>query len=266
MTSLFFLYIFVIQLFCSSGVTAFTTPTSSSSSCQRPNGLGTHHRVVTRFHSSNDNEINDVDDGVFSFAHGDGQSDDGNPVDRHVTLIERAQIISYRTAMSACALCLCIQATDDIGFLEGTGANIDQIVEQSSNTLPILAGLTLSLCPVPRSIIFQIGRTSLGLAAIGSGFILNIGNTELTGGDTSWMLSILALIVVSTREIYYFGIEYKQECILTSLTFALMLDHNNHVPFTFPLCALGMSILSAGKLFEPCNEDLLPSNSEFLAK
>jgi hypothetical protein len=168
--------------------------------------------------------------------------------------------------MSASALSLCVLAVDDIGFLDGTGANIDQLVEQSLNALPILAGGTLSLCPVPRNKIVEVGTTSLGLAAIGSGFVSNVGDIEQLIGSISWSLSILALMAVSVREIYYFGVEYKQECIITLLTLALMFDHNNHVPFTFPLCALGMSILAAGKLFEPCEEDLVPSNSEFLAK
>jgi hypothetical protein len=45
-----------------------------------------------------------------------------------------------------------------------------------------------------------------------------------------------------------------------------MLDSSNQFPFAMPLCALGLSILAAGKIFEPFNEDLVRSNSEFLAK
>lgn len=91
-------------------------------------------------------------------------------------------------------------------------------------------------------------------------------NNGIPKDDVSWSLSIIALLAISIREIWYFGVEYKQECVISISMLALMFDNNNHVPFTIPLCALGISVLAAGKLFEPCQEDLVPSNSEFLAK
>ena len=264
MATFFLLFIFQLHTLTSFGVNSFTT--KSSSSYQSATTPCYRRAAQTTLYFSNPVEEDNRNVVTSNIDDIDEKDDDTNGIDRPVTLLERARIISYRIAMSASAMSLCVLAVDDIGFLEGTGANIDQLVAQSSNALPILAGGTLSLCPVPRNKIVEVGTTSLGLAAIGSGFVSNVGDIQQLIGSTSWSLSILALMTVSIREIYYFGVEYKQECIITLLTLALMFDHNNHVPFTFPLCALGMSILAAGKLFEPCEEDLVPSNSEFLAK
>lgn len=248
-------------------MTSFTAPscsiTTSKSGQHRRAPRGT---VATLYFSSTENDTDNKEVVTSSIDGIDGMKDYTAEVDRSVTLLERARIISYRVAMSASALCLCVLAVDDIGFLEGTGADIGQIVEQSSNVLPILAGGSLSLCPVPRNKILEVGTLSLGLATITSSFVSNLGDIQQLMGSISWSLSIIALMAVSIREIFYFGVEYKQECIITLLTLALMFDHSNHIPFTLPLCALGMSILAAGKLFEPCKEDLVRSNSEFLAE
>jgi len=266
--SIIFILLFIIKLhsLTSFGVTSFTAPscyiTTSSEYCRAP----PQRTVATLYFSSTGNDTDSKDVVKSNVDDIDGMKDDTNEIDRSVTLFERARIISYRVAMSASALCLCVLAVDDIGFLEGSGANIGQLVERSSNVLPIVAGGSLSLCPVPRNKLFEVGTVSLGLATISSSFISNVGDIQQLAGSISWSLSIIALMVVSIREIFYFGVEYKQECIITLLTLALMLDHNNHIPFTFPLCALGMSILAAGKLFEPCKEDLVRSNSEFLAE
>ena len=253
-----FFFVFLLQTL-TFGVTSFTTP--SSSICR-----AAQRTTATLYFS---NAVNDDDNKDITTSNNDDieiDEDVTTEIDRSVTVLERARIISYRVAMSASALCLCVLAVDDIGFMEGTGANIDHLSEQSSNALPILAGCTLTLCPVPRNKMIEVGTTSLGLAAIVSGLVSNVGDIQQLAGSISWSLSILALMTVSIREIFYFGVEYKQECIITLLTLALMFDYNNHVPFIFPLCALGISILAAGKLFEPCDEDLVPSNSEFLAK
>ena len=261
-TSSIFILVLFFQLLT---FTSSFTPSLSHkpiSPCYRRTSQGTAGQLSFSNVSNDDDNYdtstaNNIDDSK-------GNEDVATGIDRSVTVLERARIISYRFAMSASALCLCVLAVNDLGFLDGTGANIDQIAEQSSNSLPILAGGTLILCPVPRN--FVAGTSSLALAAIISGFGFNVGDIQQLAGSVSWSLSILALMTVSIREIFYFGVEYKQECIITLLTLALMFDQNNHVQFTFPLCALGMSVLAAGKLFEPCKEDLVPSNSEFLAK
>ena len=62
------------------------------------------------------------------------------------------------------------------------------------------------------------------------------------------------------------GGAYKQECGITLFMLPLMLDRYNSIPFAAPLCAVGLAILAGGKLLEPLEEDLVRSNSEFLAK
>jgi hypothetical protein len=266
MVLFFLLFIFQLHTFTSFGVTSFITPSSSYQFV--PYYCRAAPRTATTLDFSN--PVNDNDNQVIDASNNDrdGKNDDEkNGSDRSVTLLERARIISYRIAMSASALCLCVQAVEDIGFLEGTGANIDKLVEQSLHLSPILAGGTLCLCPVPRNKIVETATILLGLAAIGSGFVTAGDDMQqVAGGISSWTFSILALMAISIREIWYFGLEYKQECVITLLMLALMFDHSNHVPFTIPLCALGTSVLAAGKFFEPCLEDLVPSNSEFLAK
>ena len=260
--------IFILLFFQLLTITSsFTTPSLSNkpiSPCYRRTSQGTVGKLSFSNVSNNDDDNYDDISAANNIDSSKGDEDATTRIDRSVTVLERARIISYRFAMSASALCLCVLAVNDLGFLDGTGASIDQLAEQSSNSLPILAGGTLILSPVPRN--FVAGTSSLALAAIISGFVFNVGDIQQLGGSVSWSLSILALMTVSIREIFYFGVEYKQECIITLLTLALMFDQNNHVQFTFPLCALGMSVLAAGKLFEPCKEDLVPSNSEFLAK
>ena len=268
----FSLLLFQLHTLTSFGVTSFTTPSSYQSDVT--SSYYYRYRAVPRIRVATtldfSNPVNE--NGKQELEASNNDSIDGkdiykeNFIDRSVTLLERARIISYRIAISASALCLCVQAVDDIGFLEGTGANINQLVEQSAKVLPIFAGSTICFCPVPRNKIVEIGSISLGLAAIGSGLVSAGDDIQQLAGGISWNLSILTLMAVSIREVYYFGVEYKQECVITILMLALMFDHNNHVPFTIPLCALGMSVLAAGKLFEPCQEDLIPSNSEFLAK
>lgn len=258
---LFLLFIFQLHTLTSFGVTSFTTPLSL---------YAYYCRFAPRTVSTLDfsNPVNNDGNQEIEASNNDkdGKNVDSYGSDRSLTLLERARIIFYRIALSATALCLCVQAVVDIGFLEGTGANIDQFVEQSLKLLPICAGGTLSLCPVPRNKIVEIGTISWGVATIVIGFVSAGNDIQQLAGGIPWSFSILALMAISIREIWYFGVEYKQECILTLLMLAFMLDHSSHLPFTIPLCALGMSVLAAGKLFEPCQEDLVPSNSEFLAQ
>lgn len=251
----FVLFIFELHALTSlsSGVTAFTVASSFQSSPYTGAKIRTASTSSVLDLSKLSANNNDHDNYEIE------SSNNNRTTDNSVTILERARIISYRIALSAIALCLCVLAVDDIGFLEGSGANIDQWTEQSSLLLPTLAGGALCLSPVPRNKIVEIGTISLGLATIASSWIP-------IKDDISWSLSIIALMTVSIREIWYFGVEYKQECVITISMLAFMFDYNNHVPFTIPLCALGISVLAAGKLFEPCKEDLVPSNSEFLAK
>ena len=248
----FVLFIFELHTLTSSGVTAFTVaPSYQSNPCCSGAKIRTASTSVldlSKFPANNDHDNYEIE-----------SSNNNGTTANSVTILERARIISYRIAISATALCLCVLAVDDIGFLEGSGANIDQWTEQSSLLLPTLVGGALCICPVPRNKMVEIGTISLGLATIGSSLIP-------IKDDISWYLSIIALMAVSIREIWYFGVEYKQECVISISMLAVMFDNNNHVPFTIPLCALGISVLAAGKLFEPCEEDLVPSNSEFLAK
>lgn len=247
----FVLFIFELHALTSSGVTAFTVaPSYQSNLCSGAKRRTASTSVLDL--SKLPAKTNGHDNYEIELSNNNGTTDNS------VTILERARIISYRFGISASALCLCVLAVDDIGFLEGSGANIDQWTEQSSLLLPTLAGGALCLCPVPRNKIVEIGTISLGLATLGSSWIPK--------DDVSWSLSIIALLAISIREIWYFGVEYKQECVITISMLAFMFDNNNHVPFTIPLCALGISVLAAGKLFEPCEEDLVPSNSEFLAK
>eukprot|EP00985_Skeletonema_marinoi_P020528 scaffold12241_cov93-Skeletonema_marinoi.AAC.2 len=111
MATFFLLFIFQLHTLTSFGVNSFTTKSSSSyqsatTPCYRRAAQRTlyfsnpvdddNRNVVT----SNNNDIDEKDD-------------DTNGIDRPVSLLERARIISYRIAMSASALSLCVLAVDD---------------------------------------------------------------------------------------------------------------------------------------------------------
>lgn len=182
--------------------------------------------------------------------------------DVDVTAAERARVLSYRASIGASALLISIQAVDDAGFLEGTGFDLHGLAaDQSTTALPLISGLSLLLCPVPSNRVAEIGALSLGIITAVSGLHLSIFAPAL-----SWSFAILAQMAVSVREIWYFSGAYKTECGITLFMLPLMLDLNNRIPFTVPLCALGMSVLAGGKVFEPCREDLVRSDSEFMAK
>ena len=202
------------------------------------------------------------------FLDEDGSS--GKHIDTDdLTIQDKLQVLSYRAGLGASALLICVQAVGDVSFLEGTGINVENvvnIVKQSENILPIVSGTTLALCPVPETRIVQLGASSLGILILISGILSSIIPDTMLLHQLSWTLSMVALMILSVREIYYLGFEYKQECGISLAMLPFMLDVNNQVPFTIPLCALGLSVLAAGKIFEPLREDLIRSNSEFLAK
>ena len=182
---------------------------------------------------------------------------------------QRIQILTYRLGLGISALFLLIQTIGDASFLDGTGINVDGVVKavyQAHLMLPIASGASLALCPVPKQRFIHLGSKSLGALAIASGITSFILPEQSILIQSSWVFSLLGLVAISFREIYYFGFEYKQECGIILVVVPFMLDVNNSFPFTTPLCALGLSVLAAGKVFEPLSEDLVRSNSEFLAK
>jgi len=185
--------------------------------------------------------------------------------DEVVTVWQRTRILSYRAALLASALLISVRALGDGNFLDGTGVNIDDWAEPSRLALSLASGSSVALAPTPKKNDI-IGTAFLGLGALT--LIVGVGAYRwLPLAGPAWTLSMLALMAVSIREILYFGGEYKQECGITLFMLPLMLDLNNPIPFTSSLCALGMAVLAAGKLFEPCREDLIPDNdSKFFAK
>ena len=202
------------------------------------------------------------------FLGEDGSGDKNIDID-NLTIQGKLRVLTYRAGLGASALLICVQAIGDVSFLEGTGINVDNVVnvvEQTQAILPIVTGTTLAVCPVPETRIVQLGSSSLGILILISGILSSIIPDTMLLHQLSWTLSIVALMILSIREIYYFGFEYKQECGISLLMLPFMLDVNNQVPFTIPLCALGLSVLAVGKIFEPLREDLIRSNSEFLAK
>jgi hypothetical protein len=184
-----------------------------------------------------------------------------------LTVLERAQILSYRTGIGASALLISTQAIfGDASFLEGLGVNVDgilRVVTQSQSVLPLATGATMLLCPVPGKRIVQIGTKSIGALVLASGLL-----SMLTSEQIFSILGIvgISIIRISICEIYDFEFEYKLECGIVMAMFPFMIDLSNHFSFAAPMCGLGLCILAAGKLFEPLKEDLISSNSEFLAK
>lgn len=174
------------------------------------------------------------------------------------------QVLGYRAAVGGSALLLTVLAVDDTSFLDGTGASIDALVERSTACLPFVCGASSLVCPLPDNGVVRLSTRALGSLTVVSGILaaLQLG----VAPEYAWGLSLLSLMVVSAREMYYFGAEYKQECGMTLFALPLMLNVNERVPFAMPLCALGCLVLAFGKLFEPLSEDLQKTNSEFLAK
>ncbi|EJK64003.1 hypothetical protein THAOC_15307 [Thalassiosira oceanica] len=202
-----------------------------------------------------------------SLGSDDDGADDGDDLPstaQSMSLASKIQVLSYRAAVGGSALLLTVLAVDDTSFLEGTGANIDALVGKSTLCLPFVCGASSLVCPLPDNRVVRPVTRALGSLTLMSGILaaLQLGVAQ----QYAWGLSLLSLMVVSVREVYYFGPEYKQECGLTLFMLPLMLDADERVPFTTPLCALGCLVLAFGKLFEPLSEDLQKTNSEFLAK
>ena len=193
-----------------------------------------------------------------------------------LTKQEQIQIVFYRLALCSSALLLCIQAVlGNTSFLDGSGINVDainKVSDQSKSLLPIVTGASLAFCPLPNEAL-ELLMKPFGMLTIVSGIIAINAVMEFSvlPSQTSWILTLATLAIISLREIYYFGIEYKQECILILASLPFMLDKGNSdndsvVLISILACALGLSVLSVTKILEPLEEDLIRSNSEFLSK
>lgn len=205
-------------------------------------------------------------DGAASDKEGD---DEASNAEVKVKLQQQMQVLTYRLGLGASALLLSVQSIDDASFLDGTGINVDDVVNAVYNAhlvLPIAIGSSLALCPVPNQRLINIGSKAAGTLAVALGFTSCILPEQSILIESLWIFSLLGLMAISFREIYYFGFEYKQECGIILVMVPFMFVLNNPIPFATPLCALGLCVLAAGKVFEPLREDLIRSNSEFLAK
>ena len=200
------------------------------------------------------------------------------PIISKLTKQEQIRIVIYRLALLSSALFLCIQAVlGNAPFLEGSGINVKSIMtvsDQSKSLLPIATGASLTFCPLPNDTIEFLMR-SLGILTAVSGVIATnaVMDSSVFPSQTPWILTLATIAIISIREIYYYGIEYKQECILILASLPFMLDsygndadNDSVVPVSLLACALGLSVLSVTKILEPMEEDLIRSNSEFLSK
>lgn len=187
------------------------------------------------------------------------EDDDGNKYPSYSPLV-LGKVVGYRALLGASALSISLFALGGADFFEGTGFDVKSLVESSETVLPWISGGALLACPVPQTErLVQGGAAALAIATMTS------SSLEFLEGY-SWSLSMLALMAISMRELWYFGGAYKQECGITLFMLPLMLDRSTSIPLTAPLCAVGLSILAGGKLLEPLEEDLVRSNSEFLAR
>mmetsp|Transcript_30321 Transcript_30321/g.37029 ORF Transcript_30321/g.37029 Transcript_30321/m.37029 type:complete len:243 (-) Transcript_30321:163-891(-) len=190
-------------------------------------------------------------------------SDDPPPV-VELTALRRVRVLAYRAALGVSAGLISSQALGG-GILDGSGVDIGPLIAQTKEALPFAAGSTAILGPLPSGVSVGPLVSLLGSITVGSGVISTLGiiaDAESVG----WTLAVLSLMAVSVREIWYFGVEYKQECVLVLLTLVLMLNEEMRIPFVMPLCAVGMAVLAGGKVFEPCEEEFRRSNSEFLGR
>ena len=192
-----------------------------------------------------------------------------NHTNLNPTIQQRVQVLFYRAGLVTSAILLSIQAVGDASFLEGAGINIDRlrnIVDQSHMLLPMVTGASLVSCPVPKQRMIQFSTSLIGVLDVACGIASYIVPEQSILSQAAWLLSLMSLMILSIREIIYFGFEYKQECGIVLAMLPFMLNTNNQLAFATPLCALGFGVLAAGKILEPINEDFIRSNSEFLAK
>lgn len=166
------------------------------------------------------------------------------------------RVVGYRACLGAAAVAISLFALAEASFFDGTGFQVESLSNWSETSLPWIAGGTLLASPFP--------ETTRPIR--GGALLLGATTIAFHASSYAWPLSMVALMVISIRELWYFGGAYKQECGITLFMLPLMLDRYNSIPFAAPLCAVGLAILAGGKLLEPLEEDLVRSNSEFLAK
>ena len=194
-----------------------------------------------------------------------------------VSTLGRIRILSYRTTLLASGLLLTTTAIFGSSFLSGTGVDGTSVTSWADGLLPFAAGLAALLAPMPEDGLGKAARlatAAIGAAAIGAALISSVGgfdggaNTDDIG-DVQRILSIVSLMAICLREIYYFGLAYKVEAVVALLTLPLLLvdadDYNLYPLLAVSLCAMAVDVLAVGKVFEPCGEDYVRSNSEFLA-
>mmetsp|Transcript_354 Transcript_354/g.472 ORF Transcript_354/g.472 Transcript_354/m.472 type:complete len:315 (-) Transcript_354:324-1268(-) len=202
-------------------------------------------------------------------------TDGVNNDESSISPFQRVRILTYRTFLITSALLLTVMAVFGSNFLSGTGIDEAAIANWADGLLPFAAGLSLLLAPMPSEGLGRAARvvtTSLGAAAVFSTASASTGvgiaQSADSFGDLQHILFVASLMAISMREIYYFGIAYKVEAVVAMLTLPLLLVDvgayaGNIYPVAVPLCALAVDVLAVGKVFEPCREDYVKSNSEF---
>lgn len=190
---------------------------------------------------------------------------------KQVTMTERIRVLTYRAALSTSALLLMMISIFGSSFLSGTGIDGASVAAEAEALLPLAAGVTLLLAPVPNDRI-RVATASLGLgAAVSAGVatILSSGGGDETFLGVPRVLGVVSLFSVCIREIYYFGLAYKWEAAISLLSLTPLILYNDEYGTVYPiassLSALAVGVLAVGKVFEPCREDFVKSNSEFLA-
>lgn len=191
-----------------------------------------------------------------------------NTTSNSISLIERIRILSYRTALSVSSLLITALAICSGDILSGTGVDGSLVMGWVESVMPLTAGMTILLAPVPNNGSSRVISNALGIVTIASAITSALFGAGSSFEDVHRLLVSLCLASICIREIFYFGLAYKVEAAvaLVALPFTIVMTSSQEVVgISLPVCALAMDVLAAGKLFEPCMEDFERSNSEFLA-
>ena len=194
-----------------------------------------------------------------------------NKEEDNVSVVERIRVLSYRAALISTSVLLSTVAIFDSNFLVGTGLDGTSIVNLAEMYLPFAAGMSLLLAPVSDdNNAIQGAAILLGLTTCASAIAAVTSDIDGIVLSSSSVLGILSLIAVSIREIIYFGTAYKWEAAISLVSLPVLLLNSNDYEtlhsFAAPLSALAVSVLAVGKVFEPCKEEFVKTNSEFLAE
>jgi hypothetical protein len=209
----------------------------------------------------------DVDENTFSSTPVPTRRSRPTSASNRLSLIERIQILSYRTALSASSLLIAALAICSGDVLAGTGVDGASTVEWVESVTPLSVGITLLLAPIPNNDFGRVTLTSLGIVSVASVVASTVLEASSAVVDVQRVLVVLSLVSICIREIFYFGLAYKVEAVvaLVMLPVTFMMTSDQAIGISLPVCALAMNVLAAGKIFEPCAEDFERSNSEFLA-